>query len=244
MLTPQEIIIVILIFGFIYLFYKTSELNKPDHFTASDDVKEAINEIYKADINAIRNLSNFATEIYNEKDSFTIPAKTTTITDLTVNGNVKFTNKNSNMIEIFPQYMVIAWASSNIPKGWATCDGKIYKLNNDGTSSEDSSGIQTPDLRGRFVLGSGVGGKDNTNKPLSERKLDQTGGEEMHLLTIAEMPSHGHQSGGAICSDMNGCGYKNIITKERNDINTNNTGGDAPHNNMPPFYVLTYIMKL
>jgi microcystin-dependent protein len=140
--------------------------------------------------------------------------------------------------------MVIAWASSNIPKGWAICDGKIYKLNNDGTVTEDSSGIQTPDLRGRFVLGSGVGGKDMLNRDLTNRIIDAKGGEEINLLTIAEMPSHGHQSGGAICSDMKGCGYKNIITKERNDINTNNTGGDTPHNNMPPFYVLTYIMKL
>ena len=96
MLTPQEIIIVILILGFIYLFYKTSEHNKPDHFTVSDDVKEAINEIYKADINAIRNLSNFATEIKNNNDSFSIPAKTTTTIDLVTTGNLTV-NGNINI---------------------------------------------------------------------------------------------------------------------------------------------------
>jgi hypothetical protein len=55
----QEIIIIILVLAVLYLIYKTSECNKTDHFTVTDDVKEAINEIYKADINAIRNLSNF-----------------------------------------------------------------------------------------------------------------------------------------------------------------------------------------
>jgi microcystin-dependent protein len=225
-----------------YLLYKTHSTQ--ENFTVNDDVKEAINEIYKADINAIRNLSNFSTEIMNNNDSFTIPAKTTTMTDLTVTGNVLFTNKNNNMIEIFPKYMVIAWASDNIPKGWALCNGNKYILNSDGSVKEDSSGIQTPDLIGRFVLGSGVGGKDMNNIALSNRELNASGGEENHLLTIAEMPSHSHQSGGAICSDMSGCKYKNIITKERNGINTDNIGGNTPHNNMPPFYVLTYIMKL
>jgi hypothetical protein len=84
----QDIIIIILVLAVLYLIYKTSGNNKTDHFTVSDDVKLAINEIYKADINAIRNLSNFATEIKNNNDSLTIPAKTTTVTDLISTGNL------------------------------------------------------------------------------------------------------------------------------------------------------------
>jgi hypothetical protein len=113
----QDIIIIILVLAVLYLIYKTSGNNKTDHFTVTDDVKEAINEIYKADINAIRNLSNFATEIKNNNDSLTIPAKTTTVIDLngansqftnitsdngnikniTVDGNIIYTNKTNTL---------------------------------------------------------------------------------------------------------------------------------------------------
>jgi hypothetical protein len=85
----QDIILIILISAVLYLLYKTSS-NK-ENFTVNDDVKQAINDIYKADINAIRNLSNVATDIYNNDDSFTIPAKTTNVGDL-VTKNIASTN--------------------------------------------------------------------------------------------------------------------------------------------------------
>jgi hypothetical protein len=82
------IVIVLLVASNIFLYIKMYKINKVENFAVSDDVKQAINDIYKADINAIRNLSNVATEIYNNNDSFTIPANKTTVTDLTTNGNV------------------------------------------------------------------------------------------------------------------------------------------------------------
>ncbi len=81
----QDIIIIILIFAVIYLMVKT---NTKEYFDVNDDIKQAINDIYKADINAIRNLSNFATEIKNNNDTFTIPANTTTMKNLTLTGNL------------------------------------------------------------------------------------------------------------------------------------------------------------
>ena len=36
---------------------------------------------------------------------------------------------------------IVAWGASEIPKGWAKCDGKVY------------NGIQTPDLSGKFIFG-------------------------------------------------------------------------------------------
>ncbi len=85
------IIIVLLIASNIYLIYKTRNIENLEHFTVNDDVKQAINDIYKADINAIRNLSNFATELMNNNDSLTIPAKTTNVNDL-VTKNIFSTN--------------------------------------------------------------------------------------------------------------------------------------------------------
>ena len=122
--------------------------------------------------------------------------------------------------------MILAWSGniSNIPYGWHLCDG--------------SNG--TPDLRGRFVLG------DSPSHPLG-----QTGGEEQHTLTIAEMPSHNHsvfyyQSSGNVTNGGGG------VVDEPNDeglqvdrdIFTAPQGGSQPHNNMPPYYSLAYIMRI
>jgi microcystin-dependent protein len=80
------------------------------------------------------------------------------------------------MMDIFPQYMVIAWGKSitltktteiintfsrnvyrGAPKGWAVCDGGTYMLTLDGAYYEVPlnfpDAITTPDLRGRFILG-------------------------------------------------------------------------------------------
>ncbi len=69
---------------------------------------------------------------------------------------------------------IILWSGSTVPAGWALCDGSTQ------------NGRVTPDLRGRFVLGSGSG------SGLTARTLGGTGGEESHVLTTNEIPSHLH----------------------------------------------------
>lgn len=58
-------------------------------------------------------------------------------------------------------------AAGQIPAGWALCDGQ----NN------------TPDLRGRFVLGAG-----------QEYEAGAMGGVEEVALTVEQMPKHAHMS--------------------------------------------------
>lgn len=52
---------------------------------------------------------------------------------------------------------------------WAVCDGGTHQ------------GIITPDLRDRFVVGSGL-----------SYNVNDIGGEATHVLTVAEMPTHDH----------------------------------------------------
>lgn len=98
----------------------------------------------------------------------------------------------------------------------------------------------TPDLRGRFILGTS-----------DVHTMDATGGEETHKLTMDEMPVHSHQFERApLRFDEINTGDPNSVTAEKtttaNPINqwASNTGGDKPHNNMPPYYALAYIMRL
>lgn len=130
-----------------------------------------------------------------------------------------------------------------VDKEWHLCDG--------------TNG--TPDLRNRFIYGG-----DGTNN-------GATGGEENVALTKENIPSHGHRialtnSGypnaepqsilylaGQSNNTINGTFSDRKVTGTYEDGHRayyyqsdfiEQTGGDQPHNNMPPYYVLSYIMKM
>lgn len=136
----------------------------------------------------------------------------------------KMVIKNLEVTDTFnqlPKGIIVAWQGTDLPKGWALCNG--------------SNG--TPDLAGRFVLG--VGGND---------KIGSIGGARTHTLIPDEMPKHNHMYW--VSGPSKKRGYENrtdpvLKTDEENKVKyTAEVGGNLPHNNMPPYYVLAYIMKL
>jgi hypothetical protein len=122
-----------------------------------------------------------------------------------------------------PFGLVALWCGSadNIPAGWLLCDGRNG----------------TPDLRERFVLGAG-----------GRYRVGQNGGEETHTLTAAEMPSHSHSFDTYACRGADGNANSGWSSGDCIDHRYNPTfsysGGNQPHNNMPPYYALCYIMKI
>ena len=162
--------------------------------------------------------------------------------------------------DIIVKGLIVMWSGSvsNVPTGWALCDG------NNGT----------PNLQDRFIVGAG-----STYSPKA------TGGEATHKLTIAEMPSHNHNlslsglttssAGGHIHSvsgsfariksnqqynaergisyttyavDNGGSGFIENSGAHTHSISgsgtISNTGSGIAHNNLPPYYALCFIMKL
>lgn len=109
---------------------------------------------------------------------------------------------------------------TNIPSGWALCDGNQYFLNSYNnviqyTSSSDvelSSVRRTPDLRGRFILSAGT----NANDSSVSFNLNQIGGSKTHTLKEEEMPSHTHTLENAGIHNHNG------NTEESNAVHTHN----------------------
>ena len=180
------------------------------------------------DFGAFANLAYIANELQNENG-------------LIIPGDVKVKGK----FNYLPIGSIIAFNSSEAPEGWAICNGENG----------------TPDLRNRFILGSG------------KNFVGKTGGEENVTLTQNQMPKHNHTmsnngshshrtidnfnhygkcfgkgdrafsgGGGANFGAGGECMRTSSDGSHNHDITY--TGGNKAHNNMPPFYVLTYIMKL
>ncbi|MEA5001301.1 MAG: hypothetical protein VB017_05395 [Endomicrobiaceae bacterium] len=123
-----------------------------------------------------------------------------------------------------PKGAIIIWSGAidKIPSGWVLCDG--------------TNG--TPNLTDRFVLGAG-----------NSYSVGTTGGEAEHTLTISEMPSHSHtiavqnNSENGSSNIANTVGSSGSSFEFNNTWTTNDSGNSLPHNNMPPYYSLCYIMK-
>jgi microcystin-dependent protein len=178
-----------------------------------------------------------------------------------LNGNLTVaTNGTIAGYGTIPLGGIIMWSGVAVPDGWALCDGATV------------NGIVTPDLRGRFVLGSGAGGG------LTPRTIGQSGGDESITLTMAQMPAHTHtnsptggehthtfkarhswQTDGMTFiklawngGDPNADSMDYTIPSRKDGTthgahvhpNPQNAGGGQPHNNMPPYYVLAYIMRV
>jgi microcystin-dependent protein len=116
----------------------------------------------------------------------------------------------------------VAYNSITPPYGWALCDGLGGR----------------PNLINRFILGGG-----------GTRNIGFTGGAEEVTLTVDNLPRHSHyytlnypstanrynaKASGGGTAYYNGGFYNG---------NTGATGDNVPHENMPPYYVLVYIIK-
>lgn len=132
----------------------------------------------------------------------------------------------------------------SLPKFALACDGATYARIDypalyavlDPAYQLDADHFETPDLRGRTVIGAGSG------TGLSAHGVGERFGEEQHRLIVSEMPRHTHSDSGAIGGVINGGVEAPASAAQPLPTTTGIAGGDGSHNNMQPSHVLNYII--
>ena len=184
------------------------------------------------------------------------------------NGSVELSYTGPDPVAA-PTGSMVMWCglSSNLPDGWALCDGSTIDSTSDATFADlfavigtsfggsGASSFNLPDMRGNVPVG--VNG-------LSP-ELGETGGESTVSLTKSEMPRHEHRLTGTLTfitsvtpqmSTEQGDADTTVrtISTSSGSINptTTHTGGTstggsdqngAAHNNMQPYVGVHYIIK-
>ena len=139
------------------------------------------------------------------------------------------------------------------PKGWAKCEGQMLPINQNqalfallGTTYGGDGRVTfaLPDLRGRVAIA-----------PSDTHPHGQTGGEEAHTLTVAELPTHAHRAKANRSNGNTNNPTENVWAANPNAYRASGganmdpnaigaAGGDQPHNTMQPFMAVNHCIAL
>jgi microcystin-dependent protein len=157
------------------------------------------------------------------------------------------------------------------PRGWAFCNGQLLSIAQNtalfsllgttyGGNGQTTFGL--PNLQGRFPMhwGNGAG--------LTPRQIGEISGTESETLNLSQIPAHAHAASGtprAVAAKGNSnMAQGNVWSKDAGvqsatyssgapDTNmradavlvaVQPAGGSQPHNNVPPFQCVSFIIAL
>ena len=181
---------------------------------------------------------------------------------LSVTGKVReYHQPTGQYYDLVAPGTIVMWHgdTTNVPTGWAICNGNSY------TRSDNNGSMQTPDLRGKFIVGVGDNGT-------SSYGAHATGGQDSVALAANELGQHRHyislttSTNGAHNHSMHGSYRQHDGNGSGGDDGLQNPGGDRTstdgnhshsvsgntqfsgsgdaHENRPSFHALVFIMKL
>lgn len=141
--------------------------------------------------------------------------------------------------EEMPTGAISMFYGVTIPTGWLECDGsEVNSVDYPALAlalGEEGETFNLPDLRGRFPLGMS-----------EDYAFASNGGAAEHTLTTDEMPAHSHelQAGdGATAFSPEMFVALGNAADWQSGFFTNAAGSDQPHNNMPPYLVVKFIIR-
>ena len=156
------------------------------------------------------------------------------------------------------------FAGNFAPSGWALCNGQILPISQNTAlfsllgvmyGGNGTSNFALPNLQGSAPLGYGQG------PGLSSRVQGQAGGEPTVTLLTAQIPAHTHAAQAATAGGLDspagtvwgeaqlGKTPLNIYAPKPGNVPMSTqalgfVGGGQPHNNLPPYLCLNFIIAL
>jgi len=149
------------------------------------------------------------------------------------------------------------------PKGWAFCDGQllpisqftaVFSLMGTSYGGNGTTTFALPNLQGSAAMHQGQG------PGLSDRFVGETGGSAAVTLIPSELPAHTHTVQGATGGGLSAPSGTDIWGSalrgrpapymsgggnvSMSPAATATAGASTPHNNMPPYLTLNYVVAL
>lgn len=146
--------------------------------------------------------------------------------------------------------MIPYGSQNNVPSNWKICDGSAVSrttyadlFNVIGTSygaGDGSTTFNLPNKKGRISVG-----LDSSQTEFNT--IGKKGGEKTHQLKVEELPSHAHTVKGTVGSG----GYAEGVSFGNSPnpgyiswVGMSGVGGNQPHNNLQPYEVDVWIIKV
>ncbi len=161
--------------------------------------------------------------------------------------------------ERIPTGSVIQFAAASAPTGWLACDGTAVSRTTYSTlfslisttygAGDNVNTFNLPDFRRRVAVGQG-GSQTFSGTNKVDTTIGSTGGQESHILSTGEMPSHTHDwrlssASGSTANSMQAA-FGNVLgdgTGSIATITTTPTGSSSAHINLQPSLVINFIIK-
>lgn len=149
---------------------------------------------------------------------------------------------------------ILEYSGSTAPTNYMICDGSAISrteysqlfavIGTTYGAGDGSTTFNIPNFKGKVAVG-----YDSTQTEFDT--LGETGGAKTHTLSVEEIPSHDHTIS-HVAVGSNAPGYtaweENIAGGSGNTFKasakTNATGGGQAHNNLQPYTVINYIIKV
>lgn len=161
-------------------------------------------------------------------------------------------------LQTIPAGSMMPFAGATVPTGWLLSYGQAVNrttyanlFSAIGTTwgiGDGSTTFNLPDMRGRTPFGKDNMGGTSANRltatyngGVDGSSLGNVGGEQAHVLTVAELAAHTHVT--ATLTANTGAGGNSNALSSPVGATTGSTGGDAAHNTVPPAAIFNMIIK-
>jgi microcystin-dependent protein len=157
----------------------------------------------------------------------------------TVNGDLNVNGFSQNAL--VPTGAIMMWSgySDTIPKGWGLCNGNYYSTGGPiyGTPPPAPGFalpgfLQSPDLRGRFIVGEGQNSNPAPGDMNPTYILNQEGGTNQTILTKDQLPKHQHIITNGVDGAIQSNPGNHTHDTESYDTRQQNNDGAGPRNDL------------